>query len=304
MGYGSGFVAVVGRPNVGKSTLVNALVGHKVAIVSEKPQTTRWRIRGILTTEDHQLVFVDTPGFHKPRTLLGERLNEVVSASVEGVDAVVLVVDAAAGVGRGDAFVYEHQVAPASCPRFCAVNKLDLLHGHREVPQLEAAAAVGDFDEVVPVSATTGRGVDLLRDLLVERMPESAPFYPAGEITDQPLEARLAEIIREKALAVMREEVPHSIAVVVDELQRDERIVRVHATLVVERDSQKGIVIGKGGGTLTTIGTGSREEMELLLGQKIFLDLRVKVLKDWQRDPRALARLGFERSLSAPRRDR
>jgi GTP-binding protein Era len=291
--FRSGSVAVVGRPNVGKSTLVNALVGQKVAIVSDMPQTTRRGIRGILTTEEHQLVFVDTPGFHKPRTLLGTRLNEVVSASAAGVDAIVQVVDAAAGIGRGDAYVHERQVAPAACAKLCAVNKLDLLHGHTEVPQLQAAADLGDFDEIVPVSATTGRGVGVLRELLVERMPEGVPLYPAEEFTDQPLEVRLAEIVREKALAVTREELPHSIAVVVDELERNERILHVQATVVVERDSQRGIVIGRGGEMLKMIGTRAREEMELLLGTKVFLDVRVKVLKEWQRDAKALQRLGF-----------
>jgi GTP-binding protein Era len=293
VGFRSGFVAIVGRPNTGKSTLVNALVGRKVAIVSDKPQTTRRGIHGILTTEAYQVVFTDTPGFHKPRTLLGVRLNELVAASVEGVDVVVQVVDAAAGIGRGDAFVYERQIAPSGCPKLCAVNKLDLLRGHMEVPQLEAAAALGGFDEVVPISAKTGRGVRVLLDLLVERIPEGEPHYAPEEVTDVPLEVQLAEIVREKALDVAREELPHSIAVVVEELEEDERLVRVHATVIVERDSQKGIVIGKGGATLKTVGTRAREEMELMFGRKVFLELRVKVLREWQRDPKALQRLGF-----------
>jgi GTP-binding protein Era len=293
VGFRSGFVAVVGRPNTGKSTLVNALVGQKVAIVSDKPQTTRRGIHAILTTDAYQIVFTDTPGFHKPRTLLGTRLNDVVSASVEGVDAIVQVVDAAAGIGRGDAFVYERQVATSAGSKLCAVNKLDLLRGHREVPQLDAAAGLGAFDEVVPISATTGRGVRVLLDLLAERMPEGEPSYPVGEVTDMPLEARLADIVREKALEVTRQEVPHSIAVVLEELERAGGLVRVHATVIVERESQKGIVIGKGGATLKTVGTRAREEMELVLGSKVFLELRVKVLKEWQRDPKALQRLGL-----------
>ncbi len=293
MGFRSGFVAVLGRPNVGKSTLVNALVGQKVAIVSDKPQTTRRGIRGVLTTDDFQVVFTDTPGFHKPRTLLGERLNLVVAASVEGVDAIVQVVDAAAGVGRGDAYVYEHRVAPHPVPKLCAVNKVDLVRHHLLPPQLQAAADLGDFDEIVPVSAREGRGVRLLLDLVVERLPEGPMYYPAGEVTDQPLEVRLAEIVREKALALTREEVPHSIAVVVEEVSREGGLTRVETTIVVERESQKGIVIGRGGETLKRIGTMAREEMELLLGTKVFLELRVKVLKEWQRDPAALARLGL-----------
>ncbi len=293
MSFRSGFVAVVGRPNVGKSTLVNSLVGRKVAIVSDKPQTTRHDARAVLTTEGYQIVFTDTPGFHKPRTLLGTRLNDLVGEATQGVDAIVMVVDAKDGIGRGDAFVYERRVRPVGVPAFCAVNKLDLLRNREEVPQLQAAADLGDFEEIVPVSAKTARGVGMLRDLLLEHLPEGPAYYPDGEFTDQPLEIRLAEIVREKALAVTRQEVPHSIAVMVEELEEGEGLTKVHASLIVERDSQKGIVIGKGGETLKTIGTRAREEMELVLGRKVFLDLRVKVLKEWQRDPKALQRLGF-----------
>jgi GTP-binding protein Era len=292
-GFRSGFVAVIGRPNTGKSTLVNALVGRKVAIVSDKPQTTRMGVRAVLSTDDHQIVFTDTPGFHKPRTLLGSRLNDLVGEATQGVDAVVQVVDAQAGVGRGDAFVFERQLRDFTGPRICAVNKLDVLRNREEVPQLEKAAALGDWDEVVPVSAKTGRGVGMLLDLLVDRLPEGPAYYPADTVTDQPLEVRLAEIVREKALAVTRQEVPHSIAVVVEELEESDTLTKIHASLIVERDSQKGIVIGKGGETLKTIGSRAREEIERVLGHQVFLDLRVKVLKEWQRDPKALQRLGF-----------
>ena len=293
MTFRSGFVAVVGRPNTGKSTLVNALVGRKVAIVSDKPQTTRRGVRAVLTTDEYQAVFTDTPGFHKPRTLLGSRLNDLVGEATKGVDAVVQVVDAKAGVGTGDAFVFERQVGGFAGPKLCAVNKLDLIRNHEEVPQLEAAAALGAWDEVVPVAAKTGRGVRVLLDLLVSRLPEGPAYFPTDEVTDQPLELRLAEIVREKALAVTRQEVPHSIAVVVEELEREDTLTKVHVSLIVERESQKGIVIGKGGETLKTIGSRARQEMELVLGTKVFLDLRVKVLKEWQRDPKALQRLGF-----------
>ena len=293
MTFRSGLVAVVGRPNVGKSTLVNALVGQKVAIVSNKPQTTRRDIRAIRTTADHQIVFTDTPGFHKPRTLLGSRLNELVGQATAGVDVVVLVVDAKAGVGRGDGFVYERQVRQTGVPAICAVNKVDLLRDRAEVPQLQAAADLGAFEEVVPVSAKTGRGLDLLLDLIAARVPEGPPLYPVEQVTDLPLEVRLAELVREQALVVTREEVPHSIAVVVEELEDRDGLTHVSATIVVERDSQKGIVIGKGGSVLKAIGTAAREEMEALLGTRVFLDLRVKVLKEWQRDPKALRRLGF-----------
>jgi GTP-binding protein Era len=291
--FRSGFVAVVGRPNVGKSTLVNALVGRKVAIVSDKPQTTRRDVRAVLTTDGYQIVFTDTPGFHKPRTLLGTRLNELVGEATQGVDAIVMVVDAQAGIGHGDAFTFERQVKPSGAAAFCAVNKLDVVRNREEVPQLQAAADLGEFEEIVPLSAKTGRGVGVLRDLLVDRLPRGPAYYPADELTDQPLDVRLSEIVREKALAVTRQEVPHSIAVVVDEMEDEDGLTKVHASLIVERDSQKGIVIGKGGETLKTIGSRAREEMELVLGGKVFLDLRVKVLKEWQRDPRALQRLGF-----------
>ena len=293
-GFRSGVVAVVGRPNVGKSTLVNALVGQKVAIVSDKPQTTRRGIRGILTTAGAQVVFTDTPGFHKPRTALGTRLNAVVSDAVEGVDVVLHVVDAATGVGRGDAFVYERQVGRATAgARFCVVNKADRLGGHDIVPQLAAAGEIGTYDEIVPVSARDGAGMGELLGLVLARMPEGPPMYPEEIVTDQPLEERLAELVREQALAVTREEVPHSIAVVIEEISATDGLTTVHATLVVERDSQKGIVIGKAGETLKTIGTRARREMEPLLATNVFLDLRVKVLKEWQRDPKALNRLGY-----------
>jgi GTP-binding protein Era len=292
-GFRSGIVAVVGRPNVGKSTLVNALVGRKVAIVSDKPQTTRRHIRAIWNAEDAQVVFTDTPGFHKPKTLLGTRTNALVRDAVEGVDVVIQVVDAAAGVGRGDAYVYAQQVAPVAGVKVCAVNKVDAIRHHAVVPQLEAAAALGAFDEIVPVAARDGKGVGVVRDLILERLPDGPPLYPPDDLTDLAVEDQLAELIREQALHVTRQEVPHSIAVVIEELDHEPELTTVHATLVVERDSQKGIVIGRGGETLKTIGTAARLEMERLLGTKVYLDLRVKVVKEWQRDPKALERLGF-----------
>ena len=291
--FRSGIVAVVGRPNVGKSTLVNALVGQKVSIVSDKPQTTRRGLRAVLTTADAQAVFTDTPGFHKPRTELGVRLNDVVGDAVEGVDVIVHVVDAAAGIGRGDAYVYEQRVGPHRCPALCAVNKVDVTGNRGVVPQLAEADELGDYAEIVPISAKTGSGVDRLRDLILELLPEGPPLYPTDTISDQPLEERLAEIVREQALHVTRQEVPHSITVVIEELEPGDDLTSVHASLIVERDSQKGIVIGKGGRTLQTIGSRAREEMERVLGTKVFLDLHVKVVKEWQRDPKALERLGY-----------
>jgi GTPase len=291
--FRSGFVAVLGRPNTGKSTLVNALVGQKVSIVADVPQTTRARIRGVWTGEDVQVVFTDTPGFHKPRTLLGKRLNRMVEDSTEGVDATLLVVDAASGVGRGDAFVAERRVAPLRCLKVCAVNKIDLLRREELVRQLDAAARVTEFDHVVPVSARTGRGVDGLRELLAQAMPEGPPHFPPDQVTDQRLEDRMAEIVREKALRLTREEVPHSIAVQVEDVERENGLARISCLLLVERESQKGIVIGRGGEMLKRIGTMARQELEVVLGTKVFLDLRVKVLREWQRDPAALSRLGY-----------
>jgi GTP-binding protein Era len=289
----SGLVAVVGRPNVGKSTLVNALIGHKVSIVSDKPQTTRRGLRAVLTTNDVQAVFTDTPGSHKPRTELGARLNQMVGDAVEGVDVILHVLDAAAGIGRGDAAVYERWIRPHPCPSIAVVNKIDATGDHGVVPQLAAAGEIGDYAEIVPVSAEAGTGIDELRSLVLGLLPEGPALYPEETISDQPFETRLAEMIREKALQVTRQELPHSVTVVVEEVEVDGGLTTVHASLIVERDSQKGIVIGRGGRTLRTIGSRAREEMELVLATKVFLDLRVKVVKEWQRDPKALERLGF-----------
>jgi GTP-binding protein Era len=239
-------------------------------------------------------VYTDTPGYHKPRTTLGARLNDLVSDAVSGVDVVVQVVDAAAGVGRGDAFVQQRQVESATAiARVCAVNKIDRLRHHEVVPQLAAAGELGEWDEIVPLSAATGHGVDTLRELLAARMPRGAALFPEGTITDQPIEVRIAELVRERALAVTREELPHSVAVVVEEIERDTGVARVYASIVVERESQKGILIGKGGQTLKVIGSSARPAIEQLVGERVFLDLRVKVMKEWQRDPKALDRLGF-----------
>jgi GTPase len=291
--FRSGIVAVVGRPNVGKSTLVNALVGQKVSIVSDKPQTTRRGLRAILTTDRAQAAFTDTPGFHKPRTELGARLNDVVGDAVEGVDVIVHVVDAAAGIGRGDAYVYEQRVRPHRSPAICAVNKVDVVGHRRVVPQLAEAGELGAFAEIVPISAKAGTGIDRLRALILDLLPEGPALYPTDAVSDQPLDERLAEIVREQALHVTRQEVPHSITVVVEDLEPGDDLTSVHASLIVERDSQKGIVIGKAGRTLRTIGSRAREEMERVLGTKVFLDLHVKVVKEWQRDPKALERLGY-----------
>jgi GTP-binding protein Era len=292
-GYRSGFVAVVGRPNVGKSSLVNALVGDMVAITSDKPQTTRSAIRGILNVSGAQAVFVDTPGYHKPRTLLGDRLNEVVRSAWSDVDLALLVVDGSAGVGRGDERVAQELLA-ASELVYCVVNKVDLLKRDGIAAALMDASRLGDFEEFVPVSSLSGEGTEVLSGLVLDRLPEGPMYYPPGTRTDQPSSVFVAELVREKLLSRTRDELPHSIAVVTEEYEeRGDGLLEIRATVFVERDSQKGIVIGEQGATIRDAGTEARLETEALFGRKVFLDLRVKVEKDWQRRGHALQRLGF-----------
>lgn len=292
----SGFACVVGRPNAGKSTLVNALVGQKVAITSDRPQTTRHAVRGIVHRVDAQLVVVDTPGLHKPRTLLGERLNDLVRSTLAEVDVVVFCVPANEKVGPGDRFLAAELAKLKRTPVFAVVTKTDLADRAAIARQLVAVSALGEWAEIVPVSAVAGDQVDLLADLLVGRLPEGPALYPEGELTDEPEQTMVAELIREAALEGVREELPHSLAVVVEEMTpregRDD-LLDVHAVLFVERPSQKAIVIGSGGARLRDVGTRARQQAEALLGTRIFLDLRVKVAKDWQRDPAQLRRLGF-----------
>jgi len=291
--FRSGFAAIVGRPNTGKSTLVNQLVGGKVAITSDKPQTTRSAVRGILNLPGAQAVLIDTPGYHKPRTLLGERLNQVVRQAWSDVDLALVVFDGAAGIGRGDERVAS-DLRAAKLPTICVVNKVDLMSGNQIVQALAAAATLGDFDEFVPVSAKTGDGVDIVRKLVVDRLEVGPMFYPPGTNTDQPPPIFVAELVREKLLRRTRDELPHSIAVVTEEYEdRPDGMLEIHARIFVERDSQKGIVIGHKGETLKAVGTEAREEIEVLFGRRVFIDLRVKVEKDWQRRAHALERLGF-----------
>ena len=290
----SGLCALVGRPNVGKSTLLNAIVGQKVAITAAVPQTTRHAIRGVLHREDLQIVFVDTPGMHKPKTLLGSRLNEVARDTLSGVDVIVFLVDGAAGIGQGDRFIAS-LLGDVDTPTFAVVNKVDAYAKPKVLPQLQAVAALGAWDEVVPISAKAGDNVAELVDLIAQRMPEGPAWFPEGQVSDQTQEQLFGELIREKAIRMMSEEVPHSIAVAIEEIGpgESEGVVAVVATLFVERDSQKGIVIGKGGAVLRNIGSKAREEMQAILGTRVYLDLRVKLFKEWQRDPRKLQRLGY-----------
>jgi GTPase len=300
----SGFACLVGRPNVGKSTLTNALVGSKVAITSTRPQTTRHVVRGVVHRPDAQLVLLDTPGLHRPRTLLGERLNDLVRATWSEVDVIACCFPANERIGPGDRFVVAELARIGRTPSVAVATKTDLVGSGRLVEHLAAIAEVAEAEglewrEVVPVSATTGQQVDLLRDLLIAGLPEGPPLYPEGELTDAPEEQLVAELIREAALDELRDELPHSVAVVVEEMAsrkdrpEDRPLVDVRAEVYVERSSQKGIVIGTGGARLRRIGSRSREQIERLLGTPVYLDLHVKVAKDWQRDPRQLRRLGF-----------
>jgi GTP-binding protein Era len=302
--FRSGFVSFVGRPNAGKSTLTNALVGRKVAITSDKPQTTRTTVRGIVHREDGQLVLVDTPGLHRPRTLLGERLNDLVRTTWAEVDVVAVCFPADERPGPGDRFLVQELAKVRRTPKIAVATKTDLVGPDRIAEHLLAIAEVGreagvEWDEVVPVSAVEGDQVGLLADLLLRRMPPGPPLYPDGELTDTPEEQLVAELVREAALEGVRDELPHSIAVVVEEMglregrDEDRPLLDVHAYLYVERDSQKGIVIGRRGARLRDVGQRARAQIEALLGTPVYLDLHVKVAKDWQRDPRQLRRLGF-----------
>lgn len=289
----SGFVAVVGRPNVGKSTLVNRLVGSKVAITSTRPQTTRNAIRGVANGDSYQIVLVDTPGLHKPKTELGNRLNSLVYGTLADSDAVIFVVDATMAVGPGDRLIAERLIE-SGADVVVAVNKVDAARKAEVVSQL-VEASQWPFEHYFPLSARTGEGVAEMMMDVVERLPEGPQYYPDDMVTDQPESLVIAEIIREKFLDRLRDELPHSLIVQVEDInQRDDGLIDISADLIVERNSQKGIVIGKGGSLLETAGTEAREELEKLLGDRVNLDLHVSVEKDWQRTPQLLDRLGFE----------
>lgn len=289
----SGFVAVVGRPNVGKSTLVNQMVGTKVSITSSRPQTTRNAIRGVVHGPGHQIVLVDTPGLHKPRTELGTRLNSLVYGTLADSDAVVFVIDASMPIGPGDRLIAERLIE-SGADVVVAVNKVDAASRAKTVSQL-VEAATWPFEHYFPLSALTGEGVAEMVDELVSRLPEGPQYYPDDMHTDQPESLVVAEIIREKFLDRLREELPHALAVRVEDIeQRDDGLIDISADLIVERKSQKGIVIGKEANLLKKAGTEARAELETLLGERVNLDLRVLVEKDWQRTPQLLDRLGFE----------
>ncbi|WP_018331895.1 GTPase Era [Actinomycetospora chiangmaiensis] len=291
--FRSGFACFVGRPNVGKSTLTNALVGQKVAITSSRPQTTRHAIRGIVHRPDGQLVLVDTPGLHKPRTLLGERLNDVVRTTWAEVDVVGFCAPADQAVGPGDRFIIsELRKVADRTPVVAILTKTDLARPEVIAERLLELSQLADFAEIVPVSAVSGKQVDLLTDLLLAQMPPGPPLYPEGELSDEPETTMIAEFIREAALEGVRDELPHSLAVVVEEMVEG-KTLKIRAEIFVERPSQKAIVIGRGGSRLKEVGVNSRQQIENMLGTQVHLDLFVKVAKDWQRDPRQLRKLGF-----------
>jgi GTP-binding protein Era len=290
--YRAGFACFVGRPNAGKSTLTNTIIGQKIAITSSKPQTTRHVIRGVLHRSDAQLVLVDTPGLHRPRTLLGERLNDLVRQAWSEADVIGLCLPADEHIGPGDRFI-SGEIAGPRATVIAVVTKADLVGPDRLAERLVAVSSLGEFAEVVPVSAVSGYQVDTLVDVMVSYLPPSPQLYPDDMLTEQPEQVLVAELVREAALAGVRDELPHSIAVVVEEMHREDDLTRIYADLYVERPSQKAIVIGHRGSRLRDVGTRARAEIEQLLGTRVYLDLHVRVAKEWQRDPRQLRRLGF-----------
>lgn len=297
-GFRSGMVGLVGRPNVGKSTLLNRLVGEKVAIVTDVPGTTRNAIRGVVERADAQVVFLDLPGVAKPQSLLGRRLNDLVQRSWEGVNLVCFLIDVDAGLGTGDRWIAE-RLRESGVPVVCVANKEDLLEDkHELLPQLAELEELLDPLEIIPTSAETGFNTDVLLDALVSHLPEGQRLLPKGTVTDQAERHLVGERVREAFISRMRQELPHSIAVVVEDISEEttedgDGLVEVRAVVHVERDSQKGIVIGKGGRTIKEAGIAAREELERFFGARVHLDTRVKVTKDWQRDPKALGRLGY-----------
>lgn len=291
--FKSGFVAIVGRPNVGKSTLLNQAIGQKIAIMSDKPQTTRNKIHGVYTTEDAQIVFLDTPGIHKPFSKLGDYMVRAAESALDEVDVVLFMTDVSEKLGGGDRYIIE-RLKRTETPVFLVLNKIDKVHPDDLPPVIETYRGLYDFAEIVPVSALLGSNVSTLLDLIIRYLPEGPMYYPADQVTDHPEQFVCAELIREKILLLTREEVPHSVAVEIESMTRgDNGVVRIGAVIYVERESQKGILIGKNGSMLKEIGTQAREEMERLLGSKIFLELWVKVKKDWRNREAILRSLGY-----------
>jgi GTP-binding protein Era len=292
--YKSGFISIIGRPNVGKSTFLNRVIGQKIAIMSDKPQTTRNKVQGVLTQNDAQMIFIDTPGIHKPKHKLGDFMMKVAINTLKEVDLILFMVNVEEGIGRGDEFIIE-KLKTVKTPVFLVLNKIDQVHPDELIPLIEKYKARFDFQEIVPISALQGNNVETLLTQIKEILPEGPQYYPADQVTDHPERFIISELIREKALHLTREEVPHSIAVVIDSIKKMEESETIHvmATIVVERDSQKGIVIGKQGKMLKEIGQRARQDIEHLLGSKVFLELWVKVQKDWRNKLSQLRDYGF-----------
>jgi len=298
--FRAGFVSIVGRPNVGKSTLTNALVGRKIAIISGRPETTRHNIRGIVHGEGYQLVLVDTPGYHRPRTLLGKRLNDMVREALSEVDVVLFCLPADQRIGPGDQFI-ARELRGIKRPIIAVATKCDAVPRERVMKHLLSIEKLGEWAAIVPVSSVEGKGIDHLREVLAQTVPLSPPLYPEGDVTDESRDTLIAEFIREAALEGVRDELPHSLAVQVEEIierprrEGDDRppMLDIHVNVYVERDSQKAIIIGRKGSRLKQIGTQARAHIEELLGRRVYLDLHVRTAKDWQSDPKMLGRLGF-----------
>ncbi|MGT2715029.1 GTPase Era [Streptococcus respiraculi] len=294
MTFKSGFVAILGRPNVGKSTFLNYVMGQKIAIMSDKAQTTRNKIMGIYTTETEQIVFIDTPGIHKPKTALGDFMVDSAYSTLREVDTVLFMVPADEPRGKGDDMIME-RLKSAKVPVILVVNKIDKVHPDQLLEQIDDFRTQMDFKEIVPISATQGNNVNRLMEILKDNLDEGFQYFPADQITDHPERFLVSEMIREKVLHLTREEIPHSVAVVIDSMKRDEETDKIHirATIMVERDSQKGIVIGKGGAMLKKIGSMARRDIELMLGDKVFLETWVKVKKNWRDKKLDLADFGY-----------
>jgi GTP-binding protein Era len=294
--FHSGFVAVLGRPNAGKSTFVNRLVGQKVAIVTSKPQTTRNRILGIVNRPEAQIVLIDTPGVHRASTALGRQMMEEVAQALEGVDLLAVMIDATGGLTAADRLTFE-RARQFRGPVFLLLNKIDLVPKPALLPLLATCAREFEFAEMIPISALSGDGVELALKQFTSHLPDAEPFFPVDQVTDQPERFLAAEIIREKAMATTRQEVPHAVAVRVEAFEEGQKLTRIRASISVERDGQKGILIGRGGEKLKAIGTAARLELEEILGTKVFLELRVKVDRDWRQDPRIVQQLDWRRQL-------
>ncbi|ANZ99873.1 GTPase Era [Carnobacterium divergens] len=293
--YKSGFVAIVGRPNVGKSTLLNRVVGQKIAIMSDKAQTTRNKIQGIHTTDDSQIIFIDTPGIHKPKHRLGDFMVDSALSSLRGVDVILLMVNAEEKRGPGDNFIID-KLKENKTPIFLIINKIDKIHPEKLLEIMNDYQSQLEFAEIIPISATEGNNVETLLTEITKRLPEGPQYYPEDQVTDHPEYFIVSELIREKVLELTREEIPHSVAVVVESMKRNENDkVQVQATIIVERSSQKGIIIGKGGKMLKDIGIKARKDIEIMLGDKIYLELWVKVQKDWRDKQNYLTDYGYKK---------